>query len=124
MLKMTHVCCHRGEGLGPRWVFNSQPDLGDIENLLDEEQSMIEVLEEEMQKYIPESLGTLKCLWMGLLKKAYDGELGKSKVRMKQTKSTHVSHWEELMLSCVEANSGLVQICRLQKRYIQSLCGD
>jgi hypothetical protein len=92
MLKMTHICCHRGKGLGSSWVFDSQPNFSDIGKILDEEQSMIEALETEMQSHTSESLDTLKCLWMEILKEVYDGAFGNSEARMKENNSTPVSH--------------------------------
>ncbi|CEO58357.1 hypothetical protein PMG11_03087 [Penicillium brasilianum] len=87
MLNMTHFCCHRGKGLGQTWNFDPHPDFIDIGKILKEEQSMIEALEAEMQRHTSESLDTLKFIWMGMMKKVYDGVSGGSQAQMKETNS-------------------------------------
>jgi hypothetical protein len=92
MLKMTHICCHRGKGLGKTWNFDHHHDFIDIGKILEEERTMIEALEAEMQRHTSESLDTLKCEFMGILKKVYDGALENCQEQMKETNSTPVSH--------------------------------
>lgn len=92
MLNMTHFCCHRGKGLGQTWNFDPHPEFIDIGKIVEEEQSMIEALEAEMQRHTSESLDTLKFIWMGMMKKVYDGAFGGSQAQMKETNSTPVSH--------------------------------
>jgi hypothetical protein len=75
MLEITHICCHRGEGIrsGIYRLYQSKsiPE-EDAEEILDEEQELIDTLEKEMQGYESKGLGVLKSQWMMLLKQRYD----------------------------------------------------
>ncbi|KAJ5994929.1 hypothetical protein N7481_001906 [Penicillium waksmanii] len=86
MLKITHVCCHKGEGIGRKrlGIFDYQDAIGDVQGLLNEEEDMIEILEEEMRGYTRESLETLECIWSQLLKKKYKEALEKAQEKLER----------------------------------------
>ncbi|KAJ5378673.1 hypothetical protein N7509_011792 [Penicillium cosmopolitanum] len=86
-LKITHVCCHRGKGVGRKGpgISDSQHVIEDFQGVLDEEEDMIEILEEGMRKDARENLETLGCLWMQLLKRRCNETLGQSQEKKRKS---------------------------------------
>jgi hypothetical protein len=123
-LKITHVCCHRGKGIGRKGlgIFDSQHVMEDAQGLLDEEEDMIEIIEEEMRKDARESLETLGCLWMQLLKRRWIEALGQSQEK-RENPTNMVSRRKLLIILCARAKAKIVKwreiSRRLQKRYLQ-----
>lgn len=70
-LGLTHVCCHRGQGL-PWDLFEPAviPD-EDVDDILDEEEEFISELEREMLTLASEPLESLKSKWMVMLRDRY-----------------------------------------------------
>jgi hypothetical protein len=89
MLGITHLCCHRGEGVRSRLhnIFQSDLTPEDVEEILDEEQEFIEILDEEMQGHNSKSFDVLKSQWMIMLKQVYDESVEKDKNTRKRHKN-------------------------------------
>lgn len=72
LLGITHVCCHKGEGLGGWRYFHSVSRVEDVHKVSGEDQKLIELLEEEMRAYNSKHLDTLRYEWMILLRQKYN----------------------------------------------------
>jgi hypothetical protein len=85
-LGLTHVCCHRGQGIMRETSLEHAaiPD-DDVDEILEEEEEFISELEYDMLSLASETLECLKSKWMVMLRDRYFEELEASEKRNKKT---------------------------------------
>ncbi|KAL5357439.1 hypothetical protein BJX96DRAFT_163083 [Aspergillus floccosus] len=82
---LTHVCCHRGQGIMRETFLQPAaiPD-DDVDEILDEEEEFISELEDDMLSLASDPLESLKSQWMIMLRDRYCEELEASEKRNKK----------------------------------------